>query len=157
MREKYGTAINDSPMAVPHSADRRHGLAEGGKEGQEGTEIEGQFALGVALDCGEHDQSSDRRKCRFDYSQHVCSALGRNEVPFLGCELFSPNRKRADRCAGDPELAHPGQKLQHDAFDLAPQLDMPPFVIKPHTSDGEDQHPAQRRQRGARSMPTCVS
>ena len=38
----------------------------------------------------------------------------------LGREPAPPNRKGADRCACDFELADGGQKLEHEAFDLAP-------------------------------------
>ncbi len=66
---------------------------------------------------------------------------------FLDRELSRPHRERAKRCGCDAELADSGDQLQHEAADLALQVEVVVLVIETYRAGGDDQDRSDDRQR----------
>ena len=81
-------------------------------------------------------------------AERVGGMLGGDEIPLLGRKLSRPHRQRAGGRVSDAKLADPGNQLQHEAADLALQVEVFGFVIKPDRAGGDDQQrPEHRKQR----------
>src|ERR1700692_1824072 len=64
--------------------------------------------------------------------ESVGDLLGSDEVLLLDHELSRPHRKCPNGCGGDAEFADSRDQLQHEAADLALQIEVPGLVIKPY-------------------------
>src|SRR6185437_15104611 len=118
-------------------ADRTHGLTEGRIEPQESAEIEQQATIRVS-GRSKDDQGRNRGVARLEYAQRIRDPLRYDEISLLNRKLPRPQRQRAAGRVGDTKLADAGDHLQHQAADLALQVEMLVLVVDAHRARADD-------------------
>ena len=129
-----GIAISDSLMPEASAPIDAHRLSECGEKGQKAADVLQQFALQEG-GCREDDEGGDQWIGGLENAERIGGPLRCEEIPLLRRELPRPHRERARGRVRHAQLSDSGDQLQHEAADLALQVEIFVLVIEAYPAD----------------------